>query len=337
MKIKNSFSSRWLFRLEPVAVSVGAGLAALILQPAANAQVLIYNPGLSAGQIAYSVQPVVAYNGASPVWVYDGFSSGLTSPSVSLYDIMASPGGTLFNSFVPSNFNFSGTGFVPLLGGFNWTQPAVGGFGGASMTATPGGTVFSIADAEIPGQASVSIAAMSADFTVGPGGIPGGTFFNTALSFSGTLDAGAAVAASLVTYIADNTTHQIEANMEILAAGGTAGGNPYVAWSGTTTSFAVPVGSSAGALVLFGNGGTTYSGAVSASQLLTAGGVNAGDDVNIMTVLTAIADPGATMDITTTSADPNDLTIVPEPGALSLLALGAIAGLVRKKYRVVAS
>ena len=334
MKTKTASRSRWLSGLTGRAVvPAGVALAAILLPSAVTAQILLYNPGASVGEIEYSVQPVVAGTGA-PTWVYDGFSSGLTAPPTALYDILASPGGA-FNSFVPANPNFSGTGVIPLLGGFNWTQAAGGGFGGASTTTTPAGGVFSIGDAELPNQASVAIAAMSADFTVGPGQIPGGTFFGTTLSFSGTLDAGAAVAVSLVTYIADNTTSQVEANEEILAAGGTGGGNPYVAWSGTTTSFAVPVGSSAGALVLFGNGGTTFTGSVSASQLLTAGGINAGDDINIITVLTAIADPGATMDIN--YSDANDLTIVPEPGLMSFLAIGAAAWLVFRKRRAVAA
>jgi hypothetical protein len=298
---------------------------------AARAQFLVYNPGASVGQIEYSVQPIVAGTG-SPLWAYDGFSSGLTVPMVSLYDILASPGGA-FNSFFPSNPNIGGTGVVPLGPGIVWSTPSqntiYGPFGGATMTSSPGGLTFHLADAEAPNSASVAIAAMSADFTVGPGGIPAGTFAGTTLTFGGTLDAGAAVAASLVTYIADNTTHQVEAFEEILAAGGTGFGNPYVAWSGVTTSFAVPVGASAGALVLFGGGGTTFTGSVSASQLLTGVGVAAGDDINILSVLTAIADPGATLDIFDSSA--NNLFPAPEPSSLSLLAVGSGLLLLRRK------
>lgn len=319
---------------------LGMALAAALFQPAARAQILFYNPGASVGQIEYSVQPIVTYTGVSPTWVQDGFTSGLTSPSVSLYDIMASPGGGLFNSFVPASPNFSGTGVIPLLGGFSWSQGAGGGFGGASMTSTPAGGTFSIADAEIPGQASVAIAAASADFTVGPGGIAANTFAGNTLSFNGTLDANAAVAASLYTYIADNTTHQLEAFVQILAAGGTAGGNPYVAWAGVSGvqngwgNFTPPAGASAGALVIFGGGGTTFTGTVSSSQLLTAVGINAGDDIAITTVLTAIADPGATMNIN--YSDANNLTLVPEPGTLWLLLAGPATGWLLRKRRALA-
>ena len=300
------------------------GLHSLQAQPN-----LIYNPGASLGQIEYSVQPILALRNGAPSWAYDGFSSGLAVPATPLYDILASPGGA-FNTFYPSNPNIGGTGVVPLGAGIVWSTPsantAYGPFGGATATSTPGGFRFTLADSEAPNSASVAVAAMSADFTVGLGGIPAGTFAGTTLSFNGTLDAGAAVAASLVTYVTDNTTHQTETFEEILAAGGTLNLNPFVAWSGVGTSFAPPAGASAGALVLFGNAGTTFSGTVSASQLLTGVGINAGDDINVLSVLTAIADPGATLNIT-------DIVPAPEPAAMSLVAIGAF-GLIAFRSRL---
>ncbi len=95
---------------------------------------------------------------------------GLPFPRPPLYDILASSGGA-FNTFYPSNPNIGGTGVVPLGTGIVWATPsantAYGPFGGATATSTPGGFNFTLADSEAPNSASVAVAAMSADFTVG--------------------------------------------------------------------------------------------------------------------------------------------------------------------------
>jgi hypothetical protein len=264
------------------------------------------------------------------VWAADGFTG--------LNDILSSPGGT-FNAVNYVNPNIFGTGVVPLGAGiFATAAPGIDNgiaFGGGNISISPTSVGYSIAETS-PGNVSVGIAAQSSTFTVGVLGVPGATI-GTYLSLDGILSVNSAIAASLVTYITDTTTAQSVILAELLAATGTGDGSKFVALSG---QFGSPV-AGANAWVLFGNGGTTYSGFASAAVPNFLG---VGDNVVITSVLTEAADPlslDATINADGVPGDLNGATLpdtilfdtqpVPEPGALSLFAAGSLALLISRK------
>lgn len=332
MKIKVIIPSRLPGPGRPVVLLIEVLLAAFLFQPSARAQ-LNYT-GAGTGEIEFSGQPVAAYGGIPPLWATDGFTGG--------NDILASPGAT-FNSINYVNPNIYGTGVVPLLNGI-FAVAAPGNdngvaFGGGSMALNPTAVGFSI-QMTAPGNVSVGIGAESANFTVGAGGV--GANIGTYLSLDGYLAPGDAIAASLVTYINDTTTAQSVALAEVLGAAFDGTNTKYVALFGTLGSPA----SGANAWVLFGGGGSSYTGFASAS---VANFLKVGDNVTITSVLTEAADPyggPATINADGLPANLNGATLpdtvvygtqpIPEPGALSLLALGLAAGLVFRRRRVTA-
>ncbi|HEV2434523.1 MAG TPA: hypothetical protein VG077_00860 [Verrucomicrobiae bacterium] len=317
------------------ALATGTALAmALWLSAGPAGAQLLYTGGT--GEIEFSGQPVGTYGGIPPLWAFDGFTGN--------NDILASPGGT-FNGVNYVNPNLFGTGVVPLGPGiFATAAPGVDNgiaFGGGSISINPAAVGFSIGETS-PGNVSVGIGAESSTFTVGAGGVPGATI-GTYLSLNGILSPSSAIAASLVTYVSDITTGNSVVLAEVLGATGTGYGSKFVALSGQLGS---PV-AGANAWVLFGNAGTTYSGFASA---FVPNFLNPGDNVQITSVLTEAADPyslDATIYSDGVPVDLNGATLpdvllydttpsVPEPGALAFLAVGAAAGWLLDRRRVVA-
>jgi PEP-CTERM motif len=311
-----------LFRGFKVGRAVVLLNAVLFLDGLQSVQAQLIYTGTGTGQIEFSGQPVFTYGGANPLWAPDGFTGG--------NDILVSPGGT-FNGINYVNNNISGTGVVPLGAGITWTAaPGIAGpvtpiaFGGGSISLTPTAVGYSVVETAA-GNVSVGIGAESSLFTVGALGA--GPTIGTYLSLNGILNVNSAISASLVTYIDDLTTgHQVTI-AELLAATGTGTANKYVVLTGQTGSLV----SGINGWFQFGGGGTTYTGfaATSVPDFL-----NVGDNVQISSVLTEAADPDATINSGGLPGNLNGVTVpstillnnqpVPEPGTMSLLAMGAL-------------
>jgi hypothetical protein len=322
-------------------------LVAAVVSPLGVRAQLLYNGG-GTGQINFSGQPVAVYGGANPLGIFDAYTGN--------NDILSSPGGG-FNEINYVNPYIAQTGVQPLgviatLNPGNYIVPGSASpafpnpvpFGGGTIAIGPAFGAFSIGEVA-PGFVSEGDSEQTATFTVGALGLP--LTLGTYLAINGTLNPNSAVAASLVTYITDTTTGWSVALEEVLGATGL--NSP--ATQALSGSFPAPA--ALNAWMAYGPLDATYTGLAAASvdSAYFNGGpanlalanplpVNVGDQFTIVSVLTEAADPDATIDSDPAPALldgvtlPDDVvydTQVPEPAALSLVAVGLSVLLVFRK------
>jgi hypothetical protein len=321
------------------ALLMAVTLVATVAAPLGVRAQVTYNGGTA--EIEFDGEPVAAYGGANPLWVGD---------TITLQnDVMSSPGGG-FNEINYANAPIYNSGpqalgalFAAGLGAGNYAPgggPGAIPFGGGVIALTPTLGAFAINEVA-PGAVSVGISVSEANFTIGPGGIPGapanvGTF----LSIGGGLNANSAIAGSLVTYIQDNTTGFNATLAEVLGATGIA--SPATQnLSGSLFGFGaagigIPAMNGANSFMLYGPGDTTYTGLAAADVATAANFLAANDNVTITSVFTAGADPDASIDSEPLPSDLLNVTLpgddlygteldVPEPGTLSLVGAGLSA------------
>lgn len=315
-------------------LSVSLGLC---LNTAANAQIAI-NPATATGQVVFSNEDVVGVTAGGPA--FDG-QNKLISPGQGYGNIGN-------NVAVVGN-----TGVQPIVPPLNAIQPAGGQFGGSTLTVFGNNNGVWYANPfltdvpnnpTLPGPASVTFARGSASFLVGAGGFSG--LVGSYMALGGLIpnvQAGSFLAASLVVQInafsplGANFNQSFTSSIWLGFDGQGFGNNDFIAGVGANSPLnGNPVQQpNVNTGFVYTNGGNGF---LAAASVITSATFLPGTQFDIFTEVTMVVNlgPGANGGAPRFFQPPPNVvpqvarpdfgavgnSAAPEPGALSLLAIG---------------